>query len=48
MIDTLQLGNISMRGYIEYHLRSVGVKDSHDKGIAKVIVMAKVRAGFII
>ena len=21
MIDTLQLGNISMRGYIEYHLR---------------------------
>ena len=25
MIDTLQLGNISMRGYIEYHLRSVSV-----------------------
>ena len=26
MIDTLQLGNISMRGYIEYHLRSVDVR----------------------
>ena len=47
MVDTLELGNISMRGYIEYHLRSVGVKDSHDKGIAKVIVMAELRAGYL-